>query len=102
MIEKGPTFQFWDTVMGIEKLILTFIRAHRERNFDLYVQGLEAIVGYFFALDHYNYSRWIPIHIHDMKLLPASIEENFKKCWVVNKTGNRFSSITSGLGVVCG
>ena len=47
MIEKGPTFQFWDTVMGIEKLILTFIRAHRERNFDLYVQSLEAIVGFF-------------------------------------------------------
>ena len=47
MIEEAPTFQFWDTVMSIEKLILTFIRSHRERNFDLYVQSLEAIVGFF-------------------------------------------------------
>ena len=28
-----------------------------------------------------------------MKSLPVSIEENFKKYWVVDKTGNRFSSI---------
>ena len=60
MIKKSPTFQFWDTVMSIEKIILTFIRAHREKNFDLYVKSLELIVGFFFALDHYNYARWVP------------------------------------------
>ena len=43
--------------MGIEKLVLMVIRAHRERNFDLYVQSLKVIVGYCFALDHYNCSR---------------------------------------------
>lgn len=37
MIEKSPTFQFWDSVMGLEKLILTFVRAHRERNFEVYM-----------------------------------------------------------------
>ena len=36
MIEKGPTFQFWDTVMGIVKLVLMFI--------DLYIQNLEDII----------------------------------------------------------
>ena len=93
MIEKIHTFQSWDTTLRIEKLVLTFIRAHRERNFDLYVQSLELIVGYYFALDHYNYARWVPIHIRDMKLLPASILESFKNLWVVAKTSNRFSSI---------
>ena len=40
MIEKIHTFQSWDTTLRIEKLVLTFIRAHGERNFDLYVQSL--------------------------------------------------------------
>ena len=93
MIKKSPTFQFWDTVMSIEKIILTFIRAHREKNFDLYVKSLELIVGFFFALDHYNYARWVPIYIRDMKSLPTSIEESFKDYWVVAKTSNRFSYI---------
>ena len=79
--------------LRIEKLFLTFIRAHRERNFNLYVQSLELIVVYYFALGYYNYARWILIHIHDMKSLPASIRESFKKHWVVAKTSNRFSSI---------
>ena len=79
--------------MRTEKLVLIFIRAHRERNFDLNVQSLELIVGYYFALDHYNYARWVPIHILDMKSLPASIRESFKKHRVVAKTSNRFSSV---------
>ena len=78
--------------MRIEKLVLSFIRAHGERNFDLYVQSLELIVGYYFALDHYNYARWVPTHIRDMKSLPASIHESFKKHWVVTETSNHFSS----------
>lgn len=93
LIEKSPTFQFLDSVVGIEKLVLTFVRAHRERSFYLYILiwSLELIVGYFFALDHYNYSRCVPIHIRDMKSLPDSIREDFKKHWVVAKTSNHFS-----------
>ncbi len=38
-------------------------------NFPLYVTVLEALVHvpFFFALDHMNYSRWLPVHIRDMK-----------------------------------
>ena len=91
MIEQSPTFQFWDTILRIELLVLIFVRAHRECNFNLYIESLEALVGFFFALDHYNYSRWIPIHIQDMKSLPLIFHEEFKKHWVVSKTNNRFS-----------
>lgn len=93
MIEKSPTFQYWDSILYLELLILTFIRAHREKNFPLYVEALEAIVGYFFVFDHYNYARWVTIHIRDMLSLPDSIKENFMRYWVVSKTKNRFSSI---------
>ena len=88
MIEKSPTFQFWDTTLRIDKLVLTFVRAHRERKFDLYAQSLELTVGYYFAFDHYNYACWVPIHIRHMKSLPVSVHESFKKHWVIVKTSN--------------
>lgn len=95
MCTKSPTFLFWDIIMFYEKLILIFVRSHRERDFTLYVEALEALVHLFFALDHTNYSRWVPIHIRDMKSLPASVKQEF--CddghWVVSKTRRKYSSI---------
>ena len=94
-IAKSPTFQFWDTILRMEILGLIFVRAHREKNFYLYVETLKAIVPWFFAFDHYNYARWIPVHIRDMESLPQSVYEQFKGSghWVVQKTTNRFSAM---------
>ena len=57
MIKKSPAFLYWDMALQIEVLVLIFIRAHRERNFLLYCETLEALMFIFFAVDHYNYSR---------------------------------------------
>ena len=65
MCKQGPTFMYWDFILRQETLILIFIRAHREKNFALYVEILEKLTPLFFALDHVNYSRWMPVHIHD-------------------------------------
>ena len=35
MVEKIPTFQFWDTVLRMELMGLIFVRAHHEANFPL-------------------------------------------------------------------
>ena len=75
----------------MELLILMFVRAHREKYFELYVETLEELAGLFFALDHYNYARWIPIHIHYMKSLPITFETESNKHWVVSKTKKIFS-----------
>ena len=95
MVQKSPTFQYWDTILNIELLGLIFIRSHCERNFPLYVESLKAMVPWFFALDNYNYARWIPIHIRDMESLPATILKEFEEHghWVICKTTNRFSAI---------
>ena len=95
MKEKSPTFMYWDLIMRYETLILIFVRAHREKNFPLYVRVLEELTPLFFALDHVNYSRWMPVHIRDMKSLPTAIKEEFKERshWVLSKTTNTFSSI---------
>ena len=63
MLCKIATYQFWDIVLRLQILTLTFVKAHRENNFDLYVEILEALVPWFFALDHVNYARWVSFHI---------------------------------------
>lgn len=93
MIRKSPTFQFWDLVLQTEIEILIFIRAHRTKDFDLYVESLKDLMFLFFALDHYNYSRWVSVHVRDMESLSPEFRDDFQKYWVVNKTCHRFSAI---------
>ena len=91
---KYPTFFFWNLIMKYQTLILIFIKAQREKNFTLYVEVLEELVPLFFALNHPNYARWLPVHIRDMKSLPAPIRDEFKLShWVLSKTSNKFSAI---------
>ena len=77
--------------MKYETLVLIFIRAHCIRDFDLFGEALEALVSWFFVLDHTNYARWIPIHIRYMKALPQNIKEEVKQMWVLQKTQHKFS-----------
>ena len=72
MLKKSPTFMFWDHIMKYEALILIFIRAHREKNFTLYVKVLKELTPLFFALDHVNYSRWMPSCSHSRYEVPTS------------------------------
>ena len=46
--------------------MLIYVRSIREVNFLLYVESLTKIVPWFFAPDHTNYARWIPIHLRGM------------------------------------
>ena len=52
---------------------------------------------WFFALDHYNYSRWIPVHIRDMTTLylthPEIYNEFCSAHFTVKKTSHSFSNI---------
>ena len=75
----------------MEMLVFTFLRAHRENKFDLYVGILEKLMGFFFVLDHYNYARWGAVHVRDMKALADGCE--LKNHWVASKTRHRFSNI---------
>lgn len=93
MIKNSPTYKFWFMIMQMELTVLVFVKAHRENNFSLYVEALESLAPWFFALDHTNYARWLPIHIRDMKCLPGVVQDDLKKCWVISKSSNKFSSI---------
>ena len=92
-----------------------------EKKFKLYIKVLEELTPLFFAMNHVNYARWMPVHIRDMKSLPDSIREEFHvnyarwmpvhirdmkslpdsireeflqhSNWVLSKTSHKFSAI---------
>ena len=43
MITRSPTFQYWNTILSLKVLVLVFVRAHREKNFSLYVRLWKAL-----------------------------------------------------------
>ena len=67
-----PQFQYWSITLQFELTILTFVKSLRERNFRLYIDALTALMPCFFALNHSNYARWLPVHIRDMISLKES------------------------------
>lgn len=95
MKKSSPTFMFWSKVIYYQTLVLLFVRAHRERNFQLYIDSLDSLIPLFFALDHVNYARWMPVHLRDMRSLPDSIKKEFEENghWAISKTTNKFSTM---------
>ena len=91
---EKTTVQFWLLIHKYQQLISMFIRSHRERKFKLMVDTLEKLVPLFFALDHQNYARWVPIFIRDLHALPTVIQEAFEAGhWTITRSKRRFSSI---------
>ena len=94
MIKDSPTFHYWDLILKTEVQVLIFIQAHREGNFPFYIESLESLMYIFFALDHYNYSRWTSIHLKNMKSLPDCAKETFEKLGATEDDKQIFSHTT--------
>ena len=93
-LKSSPTFFFWDLILRFQTLSFMLVRSFRQRNFDLYIACLERIVPFCFALDAVNYSRWLSVHIRDMKSLPSQTLGEFKQGnFTVTKSNHKFSSI---------
>ena len=63
----------------------------------MYVDSVYKMLPWFFALNHTNYARWLPVHVRDMRELhkkAPQVEEAFKEgLFTVVKTRRRFSAI---------
>ena len=58
--------EYWFTVMEMEALYFMFIKSVRIGDFDTFLECLKAILPWFFALDHTQYSRWMLVFIQDI------------------------------------
>ena len=63
----------------------------------MYLDALTERVAWFFALDHTNYVRWIPVHLRDLTELPTKhpdVAREFKAGnLTIQKTNRVFSAI---------
>ena len=94
---KSVQFLYWSTVFKIEMMLLAFVKSLRISNYKMFLSCLEHVVPCMFAIDHIHFSRWLPVFINDLKLLPmkhASIYKEFLSGnFTMNKTEKSFSSI---------
>lgn len=70
-----------------------FVRSLREANLDLFVATLEKLCPLLFALDHVHYSRWVPVFVHDLKMLKVSdpsLFNEFSKGYFTTKKSNSY------------
>ena len=95
--DASPQFKFWSIILQLELEVLIYVRSIRDATFLLYVDSLTKIVPWFFALDHTNYARWIPIHLRDTVSLDIKHPDVFAQFlagnFAVKMTTRAFSAI---------
>ena len=93
----SPQFLHWCSVIELETLLLSLIKSLEIFNFPMFISCLEKIAPWMFAMNHTNYARWLPIFIHDLKLLqpnhPGVYKEFCQGKFPINKSGKPFSSM---------
>ena len=95
--KRKPQFLYCSLTMKFQLTILIFVRSLREGKFQMYIEACSALAPWFFALNHTNYARWLPVHIRDMvsleKEIPSLAAEFQSGHFVVQKSHRAFSSI---------
>lgn len=57
--KESVHFDFWLKTLDMEISMLLYVRSLREGDFQLYVQSLEQLIPWMFALDHTHCARWL-------------------------------------------
>ena len=95
---KHPMFRYWSITLKMELILLQFVKAIRSANFDMYVNALQLIAPWMFSFDHYNYGRWLPVHINSMVTLQEIHPDVFEQFtangfFTAQKSNRKFSRI---------
>ena len=81
----------------MEMLLLLFVRSIRTEDLFLYEKSLDEIADWVFILDHYNYARWLPVHVRDMMNVrvkhPALYRQFADGFFTIAKPQNTFAMI---------
>ena len=92
-----PQADYWFKAMELDLLILEFVKSCRKADFNLYIETLNSLLPWVFALDHTHYARNLPVHLRDMVTLetqhPALYQEFKRGNFVGQKSRKAFSCI---------
>ena len=67
--ERGPMFEFWNKFLRMVELLLAFIRASREGNWELHLSVFREMLPFFFILNHINYAKYGAYYLCTMRRL---------------------------------
>ena len=72
---NGPMKVFWDSYLEMVEVLLNAIRATREGNWEMHIESTKEMLPWFYAYDHINYARYLPIYSVNMMSLEESHPE---------------------------
>ena len=94
---KGTSL-FLRNYMLMYEVLLDFVRANHEENWNLHLTSLDAMIPYFFAHDQINYARHAPLYLATMREIQTKDIESqnyLKENFSINKTSIPFCSIST-------
>ena len=89
--------------MRMFESLLLFVRATRQKDWELHVTSLNGLVKYFFVHDLQNYARMVPVYLSEM-FVPKEQDPELWECFKqgnfsVNKTRIPLSAIGADYGI---
>ena len=66
---SDPMKLFWNTYLEMVSTLMNCIRATREGNWNLHLDSIKEMLPWFFAYDHTNYARYLPVYLVTMTSL---------------------------------
>lgn len=95
----SPTYTYWRGYMKMVEIMLDFIRAERDGNWQLHLSSFQSMLPYFFLYDHTNYARWGTIYISDMIKLEESAPDVYNEYMAgnfpVKRSDNLFNQVSA-------
>ena len=73
--DNGPLKKFWRSYLEMVSLLLTSIRATREGTWPLHLECIREMLPWYFAYDHVDYARYLPVYLIHMIQLPETHPE---------------------------
>ena len=66
--DNGPLKVFWNSYLEMVEVLINFVRATREGNWAMHLEGIKEMLPWFLAYDHTNYARYLPVYLrpHDV------------------------------------
>lgn len=75
---QSDTFTFWRTFLDGADTLLHLLRAEREANFMLHLNGVCETIPWFHAAGRRTYAKYVPTYIADMKALENTNPESYR------------------------
>ena len=70
--EKSPTFALWLSYIQMVQVLLLFIRATRENDWDLHLSAVRSMLPWFFSTDRVHYARYGTAYWLEMSCLETT------------------------------